>query len=136
MRSLFILFIAVLLVVILDYSDFFLTRLIRNRITEINEHASRSFAYKPLSRPNLFITALLFWFPPFYLLGDNLILEYKIFITILYWTGVSILLIYYLRKRSSKKTARESLPFLISFAVASGLFLGPVFTAINAYLGL
>lgn len=136
MRTILILSIAVLLVILLDYSDFFLTRLIRDRIEKINNQAVQVFAYKPISILNTALTSLLFWLPPFYLLPDPLLLEYKIMLTIIYWAVVSICLTFYLRKKSSHKISLRALPFIVSFAVAGGVFLGPVLRAVNTLLGI
>ncbi|MFP3983194.1 MAG: hypothetical protein ACLFV2_05830 [Desulfurivibrionaceae bacterium] len=136
MRTVLILSIAILLVIILDYSDFFLTRLIRDRIEKINNQAVRVFAYKPISILNTALTSLLFWVPPLYLLPEPLLLEYKIMVTIIYWAIVSTCLTFYLRKKSSHKISLQALPFIVCFAVAAGVFLGPVLKVVNTILGI
>lgn len=134
MRFILGLFVVLLLVIILDYTDSFLTRWVRNRMSEINNRSLRSFAYKPLNRLIILIMSLLFWLPPIYLLDKKLFLEYKIIITITYWVGLSFALAFYIRKKSSRKTTREALPFIIFFSVAGGMILGPLLAAVKALL--
>ncbi len=136
MRLLIGVLLVLILVVLLDYSDFFLTRFIRKRVGEINENALKSFGYKPINRLSLSMASLLFWLPPIYFISNSLLLEYKILVTILYWIVASTCHALYIRRNSSPTTAKQSLPFIISFAIGSGLFLGPVLGAVNALLGI
>jgi Na+/melibiose symporter-like transporter len=135
MRYVLLSLIVIFIVMLIAFTDFILLRLVRERITEINGHAHGSYRFRPITILNALMVSLAFWVPPFYLLKDGYLLEAKIFFTLIYWLASSICLYFYIRVRSSPKTAKESLVFLILFAIVSGMLLLPALTAINSLLG-
>jgi hypothetical protein len=132
MRYVLLLLVVVLVIMLIAFTDFVLLRLVRKRITEINEQAQRSYQFRPITILKVMMVSLAFWVPPFYLLKDRYLLESKIFFTLIYWLIASICLNFYIRMRSSQKTASESLFFLILFAIISGILLLPTLTAISS----
>jgi hypothetical protein len=134
MRYILLFLFILLIALIIAFSDFVLLRLVRERMAEINDRARKAHHYRPISIPSVLMASLAFWVPPFYLLGDQHLLEFKIFATLLYWLLASVGLNFYIRMRSSQQTASASLPFLVSFAIASGLLLGPALSAIGSFM--
>jgi hypothetical protein len=134
MRYILLFLVIILVVLLIAFSDFFLFQLVKRRIIEINAQAKRSFRYKPITIWNTLLAGLAFWGPPLFLLGDQYLLEVRIFLTLIYWLVVAGCLNFYLRMRASQKTATDSMPYLVAFALAGGLLLAPALTALFALM--
>lgn len=123
-----------LLVYLLAYTDFVLSRKLKERIAAVNAHGERFYHYKPLSAAKVAGLSLLYWGIPSFLISPALYLEYRLGFTLLTWAGLTAGLDFYLRWRTSRQTARQALPLLVAAAIAAGLLLGPLLAALSRLL--
>lgn len=128
-------FIGLLLVYLIAYTDFVLSRLLKERLRMINEAGWRNYSLRPVNWWLAVGLALLYWLPSV-LLPAALYLEYRIMLTLLIWALLGGGLYWYLIQRTSIRLARQALPLLLAFAIAAGLLLGPLFNAIKDWLPL
>ena len=126
--------VGLLLVYLLAYTDFVLTRKLKERIAAINQQGRQAHAYRPLNWPLAAGLALLFWVLPILLLGPGLYLEYRVFLTLVIWGLLGGALYGYLFRRTGRKLARQTLVLLLAFALACGLLLGPILIALKKML--
>jgi len=123
-----------LLVYLLAYTDFVLSRQLKERIAAVNAHGESFYHYTPLSAAKVAGLSLLYWAIPSFLISPALYLEYRLGLTLLAWAGLTSGLYYYLRRRTSRQTARQALPLLLGAAIAAGLLLGPLLAALRRLL--
>lgn len=117
------LLIVTLLFLFLAYSDFYFTRRVKASIATINDNAEESFNFRPLALPIFTAMSLLFWIPSYYILACNLLLEYRLLLTLLYCAVVTGCVYSYYRRRASAHIAWQSLPFLLGFAIITGIII-------------
>lgn len=134
MQLLLGLFVGLLLVYLLAYTDFVLSRKLKERVTEINAHGERFYRFRPLNIARVAVLSLLFWLIPIFLISPQWYLEYRLGLTILVWALLAAGAYCYLYLRTSPRTARQALPLLLGFAVAAGLLLGPLFSTLRRLL--
>ncbi|MFU8818794.1 MAG: MFS transporter [Desulfurivibrio sp.] len=127
-------FVGLLLVYLIAYTDFVLTRKLKERVAAINTAAWRGYSHRPLNWPLAAGLALLFWGMPVFLLTPDLYLEYQIILTLAIWLLLAGGLYWYLRQRTSIRLAGQALLLLLAFAVVSGLLLGPLFSLLKKML--
>jgi|GEM_PF-6538701 len=127
-------FIGLLLVYLIAYTDFVLSRRLKERVAAINTAADRESSFRPLNWPLAAGLALLFWGLPVFLFTEDLYLEYKLILTLVLWSLTAGGLYGYLRHRASARLAGQALPLLLAFAVACGLPLGPLFSILKKLL--
>ncbi|MDF1614854.1 MFS transporter [Desulfurivibrio dismutans] len=127
-------FIGLLLIYLIAYTDFVLSRKLKERVTAINDQGWRSYSHRPLSWPLAAGLALGCWVVPGLLPRQTLYLEYRILLTLLVWGIIAGVLYWLLKRRTDAKLAGQALPLLMAFAVISGLLLAPLANLLNQLL--
>lgn len=123
-----------LLVYLLAYTDFILSRKLKSRVGKINDLGLRFHQFRPLTPLTATIFSLLFWLLPAALVNPGLYLEYRIGIHLIIWTLLGGALYYFLIRRTSRSLARQALPLLLACAFFSGVLLSPLFSALRRLL--
>ncbi|MFH7319455.1 MFS transporter [Desulfurivibrio sp. D14AmB] len=124
-------FVGLLLVYLIAYTDFVLSRRLKERVKAINTTGWRQFSFRPLNWPLAAALALLFWGLPVLLPAEDLYLEYKLILALFLWSLAAGGFYGYLRHRTSARLAGQALPLLLLFAVACGVLLGPLFSILK-----
>lgn len=119
-------FIGLLLVYLLAYTDFVLSRKLKEQVAAINEQGWRLYSFRPLSWPLAVGLALAGWTVPGLLPRQALYLEYRILLTLLAWAVLAGALYWYLQRRTDAGLAGRALPLLLGFMIVSGLLLAPL----------
>lgn len=127
-------FIGLLLIYLIAYTDFILSRKLKKQVTTINDQGRRLYAFSPLNWPLAAGLALGCWAVPGLLPRRALYLEYRIMLTLLAWGLLAGLVYWYIRRRADAPLARRTLPLLLAWAVISGLLLAPLANLVNQLL--
>lgn len=127
-------FIGLLLIYLIAYTDFVLSRKLKEQAAAINNLGWREYSHRPLSWPLAAGLALFCWAVPGLLPRQALYLEYRIILTLLAWGLVAGVVYWYLRRRTDAPLARRALPLLLIFALATGLLLAPLFNLLYPLL--
>ncbi len=127
-------FVGLLLIYLIAYTDFVLSRKLKERVAALNESGRREYSFRPCNWPLATGLALFFWAVPGLLPRPALYLEYRIMLTLLAWGAAIGLLRWYLRHRTNAELARRTLPLLAAFALASGPLLAPLFNLLYKLL--
>ncbi|MDZ7641220.1 MAG: MFS transporter [Desulfurivibrio sp.] len=127
------LFIGLLLLYLIAYSDFVLSRQLKERLAAINAAGWRGYTCKPLNWPLAIGLSLWCWAPPLLLLDQSLYLEYRLILTLAFWGATAGGLHWHLARRTTPRLARQALPLLLAFALVSGLLWGPLLNLLDKF---
>ena len=128
--------IIILVFIILAYSDFFLSKIIKQKIYKTNEESRKSFNFVPVNRINVIGFSTIFWVPVFYISTIlNIYVEYKIIIIVTYLVIISSLSYLYIFNKTSKKIAKESLPLIVFFSIPCGIIIMSLLAVFHNYFG-
>ena len=128
--------IIILVFIILAYSDFVLTKIIKQKIYKTNEESRKSFNFVPVNRINVIGFSTIFWVPVFYISTVlDIYLEYKIIVIVTCLLIISSLSYLYIFKKTSQKIAKESLPLIILFSLPGGIIIMSLLAVFQKYFG-
>lgn len=127
-------FVGLLLIYLIAYTDFVLSRKLKERVARINELGRRGYSFRPLNWPLAAALAVSCWAVPGLLPRSLLYLEYRILLTLLAWGAAAWALRRYLLGRTDSELARQALPLLLAFALVAGLPLAPLFNLLAKLL--
>lgn len=128
------LLVGLLIVYLLAYADFVLSRKIKKQVIEINAHSQHFYGYRPFTPAKVAALSLLFWLVPSFLISPQLHLEYRLALTIMAWSLLALVAHYYLKRRTSTQTARQASPLLLAAAIIAGILLWPLLSALRRLL--
>ncbi|ADH85686.1 hypothetical protein [Desulfurivibrio alkaliphilus] len=127
-------FIGLLLIYVIAYTDFVLSRKLKMQVAAINDQGRRDYSFQPLSWPLAAGLALGCWAVLGLLPRQALYLEYRILLTLLAWGVMAGLVYWFLKQRTNARLAQQALLLLLGFAVISGLLLAPLANLLNQML--
>ncbi len=127
MRIIIILILSLLFLLVLFVSDFFLTNVIKEKVNECNRQTQEHNNFKAVTLFKIILLSALVWLLPLELLPEAFKLEYKIILTLLYWSILFFLIFYYLSKKTTSLLAQKSWALLVIPAFISGIIIVPFF---------
>ncbi len=131
MRIIILLLLALLILVVLVVSDFFIVRIIKNKIKAINSDIQKITKFTPISFHSTLIAGLLFWIIPLTLLPKTLNLEYRVLLTLMYWLFLVCTYKWYYLKKIPRLLVYQVIIFMFVTAFIFGAILIPIVTLIN-----
>ena len=118
------------------YSDFVLTKIIKQKNYKTNEESRKSFNFVPVNRINVIGFSTILWVPVFYISTVlDIYLEYKIIVIVTCLLIISSLSYLYIFKKTSQKIAKESLPLIILFSLPGGIIIMSLLAVFQKYFG-